>query len=51
VYADEVTALCARGETLLEGASPDDALFGRLRAFIAHVATKRDLALALTDER
>ncbi|MCW2919840.1 MAG: regulatory protein TetR [Actinomycetia bacterium] len=51
VYADEVTALCAQGEALLEEGSPGDALFGWLRAFIAHVATKRELALAVTNDR
>jgi AcrR family transcriptional regulator len=50
VYADEVTELCGLGETLLAEGSPDDALFGWLHAFIAHVATKRELALALTDD-
>jgi hypothetical protein len=29
---------------------PDDALFAWLRAFVAHVAAKRDLALALPDD-
>jgi AcrR family transcriptional regulator len=47
VYADEVAALCAQGDALLEDQSPEDALFAWLRAFIAHVAAKRDLALAI----
>ena len=47
VYADEVTALCAQGEALLEDEDPVAALFRWLRAFVAHVATKRDLALAI----
>jgi AcrR family transcriptional regulator len=47
VYADEVTALCAQGEALLGHHSPGEALFAWLRAFIAHVAAKRDLALAI----
>ena len=47
VYAEEVTALCAQGEALLGRTPPVDALFGWLRAFVAHVATKRDLALAI----
>jgi AcrR family transcriptional regulator len=47
VYADEVTELCGRGEALLEDESPGDALVEWLRAFIAHVATKRELALAI----
>jgi AcrR family transcriptional regulator len=49
VYADEVTALCALGESLRER-PPGDALFTWLRAFVTHVATKRELPLALTDE-
>lgn len=47
VYADEVTALCAQGEALLGHQSPGEALLAWLRAFIAHVAAKRDLALAI----
>ncbi|HEX6527959.1 MAG TPA: helix-turn-helix domain-containing protein [Streptosporangiaceae bacterium] len=49
VYADEVEALCARGEALLAEQPPEDALFAWLRDFVAHVATKRDLALAIPD--
>ena len=51
VYADEVTELCALGESLLGDESPADALFTWLRAFITHIATKRELPLALTDDR
>lgn len=51
VYADEVAALCAQGEALLEDESPGDALFGWLRAFIAHVAAKRELALAIPNDQ
>ncbi|MDN3359324.1 TetR family transcriptional regulator [Actinomadura sp. DC4] len=51
VYSDEVTALCERGEALLAEDPPGDALFAWLEAFVAHVATKRDLARALTDDR
>jgi AcrR family transcriptional regulator len=47
VYADEVAALCAQGEALLGHQPPEDALFAWLRAFIAHVAAKRELALAI----
>ncbi|MEV0348719.1 helix-turn-helix domain-containing protein [Nonomuraea sp. NPDC050680] len=47
VYADEVTELCESGDTLLAAASPGDALHEWLGAFVAHVAGKRDLALAL----
>ena len=46
VYADEVAALCARAEDL-RGA---DGLYAWLNDFIGHVADKRDLAAALTDE-
>lgn len=49
VYSDEVTELCDHGEALLEHAAPGDALFDWLDAFIAHVATKRGLALALAE--
>jgi AcrR family transcriptional regulator len=49
VYADEVTALCALGESL-RGKPAGDALFTWLRAFVTHVATKRELPLALTDD-
>ncbi|MEV0400430.1 helix-turn-helix domain-containing protein [Actinoallomurus sp. NPDC050550] len=51
VYADEVAALCAHGEALLNNESPADALFGWLRAFIAHVAAKRELALAIPNDQ
>src|SRR3954453_8329205 len=44
VYADEVAALCGRGENLLAAADPGDALFAWLDDFVAHVATKRALA-------
>jgi AcrR family transcriptional regulator len=51
VYTDEVAALCAQGEALLEDQSPGDALYVWLRAFVGHVATKRDLALALPEDQ
>lgn len=51
VYADEVATLCLQGEALLEEVSPGDALFSWLRAFIAHIATKRELALALANDQ
>ncbi|WP_214415739.1 TetR/AcrR family transcriptional regulator [Sphaerisporangium fuscum] len=51
VYADEVTELCAHGRALLDAPSPGDALFAWLAAFISHVATKRELALSLNDDR
>lgn len=49
VYADEVDALCQRGEQLLESADPIGALFSWLDEFVVHVATKRPLALAATE--
>ncbi|WP_433056707.1 TetR/AcrR family transcriptional regulator [Dactylosporangium sp. CS-033363] len=49
VYADEVAALCERGEHLLTAADPLAALFDWLDAFVEHVATKRPLALAATE--
>jgi AcrR family transcriptional regulator len=47
VYADEVTALCAAGETLSADHPPDTALREWLDRFITHVATKRELAVAI----
>ncbi|MEV1245415.1 TetR/AcrR family transcriptional regulator [Nonomuraea sp. NPDC050022] len=47
VYADEVTELCESGDALLAADSPGDALHEWLGAFVAHVAGKRELALAL----
>jgi AcrR family transcriptional regulator len=51
VYADEVSSLCSQGAQQLTDDSPGDALFNWLEAFIAHVASKRFLAAALTDEQ
>lgn len=48
VYADEITALCARAGALANELAPEDALFAWLAGFVEHVATKRDLALVLT---
>jgi AcrR family transcriptional regulator len=53
VFADEVTELCDRGEALLAAGStqrPGDALHEWLGLFVEHVATKRDLALAIPQE-
>ena len=50
VYADEVSTLCELGRSLLADPSPADALFRWLRAFITHVATKRELPLAIPDD-
>ncbi|MGV9678605.1 TetR/AcrR family transcriptional regulator [Nocardia sp. NPDC003482] len=50
VYSEEVAELCAASRSLLAEDPPDDALFDWLRNFIAHVTTKRDLALSITDD-
>lgn len=50
VYADEVTALTVNGRDLLHHDPPGDALFTWLRAFIAHVADKADLARAIPED-
>ncbi|MEV8514009.1 helix-turn-helix domain-containing protein [Dactylosporangium sp. NPDC051484] len=49
VYADEVAALCERGERLRGDPDPIGALFAWLAEFVEHVATKRPLALAATE--
>ncbi|GAA2443440.1 TetR/AcrR family transcriptional regulator [Actinomadura vinacea] len=51
VYADEVERLCADGRALLSAESPGDALFTWLRAFVEHVAGKRELLMAIPDDR
>jgi AcrR family transcriptional regulator len=51
VYADEVTQLCARGQSLLTAASSAEALHEWLRLFMDHITAKRDLALAAMDEQ
>ncbi|HEY4023605.1 MAG TPA: helix-turn-helix domain-containing protein [Pseudonocardiaceae bacterium] len=51
VYADEVADLCARGEGLAATHEPREALFSWLADFIAHVASKKELALAIADDR
>lgn len=48
VYADEVTALCARAGTFAAELPEGDALFEWLRALVGHLAPKRDVALAVT---
>jgi AcrR family transcriptional regulator len=50
VYADEVTALGDLGRSLLADSPAADALFTWLRSFITHVATKRELPLAIPDD-
>lgn len=49
VYADEVAALNGQGAALLGSDDPGGALQEWLLAFISHVATKRDLALAVPE--
>lgn len=49
VYADEVAALAERGDRLIRKASAVEALFDWLDSFVVHVATKRALALAITE--
>lgn len=49
VYADEVEALCERGAALIDGESAAEALFAWLDDFVVHVATKRALAFAGTE--
>jgi AcrR family transcriptional regulator len=51
VYADEVSALCSEGARRLTDDPPADALFAWLEAFVAHVAAKRFLAAALSDDQ
>ena len=51
VYADEVAALCARGDELAATGEPREALFSWLAEFIAHVTSKKELALAVADDR
>lgn len=49
-YAEEVAALCDLGRELLAATEPGEALFAWLGEFVAHVASKRALALAITDD-
>jgi AcrR family transcriptional regulator len=51
VYADEVAALCARGDELAATGEPRKALFSWLAAFIAHITSKKELALAVVEDR
>jgi AcrR family transcriptional regulator len=51
VYADEVTTLCERVPALLAAHEPVEALFAWLREFVAHVASKRELAQSVTEGR
>ncbi|MEV5963273.1 helix-turn-helix domain-containing protein [Kribbella sp. NPDC051952] len=50
VYAEEVVELDELSQRLLGRTDPAQALTDWLRAFVHHVATKRDLALAIPDE-
>lgn len=49
VYADEVEALCRQGVELAAAPGAGTALFEWLDAFVVHIAEKRPLALAVTD--
>jgi AcrR family transcriptional regulator len=49
VYADEVEALCRHGVDLAAAPDAGAALFEWLDAFVVHIAAKRPLALAVTD--
>ena len=49
IYADEVAELCRQGADRLQAPRPGEALFGWLDCFVLHIATKRALALAVTD--
>jgi AcrR family transcriptional regulator len=49
VYAGEVSGLADLAQRLLRSPDPGQALTDWLCAFVRHVATKRDLALALPD--
>jgi AcrR family transcriptional regulator len=49
VYVDEVADLCASGAMLVESEAAGEALFAWLDRFVVHVATKRALALAGTE--
>jgi AcrR family transcriptional regulator len=53
VYAEEVTELERLGDQLLDRTDSDQALQALtdwLRVFVRHIATKRDLALAIPDD-
>ncbi|MEV0382131.1 helix-turn-helix domain-containing protein [Nonomuraea sp. NPDC050643] len=50
VYADEVAQLCARADSLRSTEPPAEALHDWLRLFMDHITSKRDLALAVTDD-
>ncbi|GAA1987910.1 helix-turn-helix domain-containing protein [Amycolatopsis minnesotensis] len=50
VYADEVAALNRQGAALVKDVTAVDALFDWLDHFVVHVATKRALAVAITED-
>jgi AcrR family transcriptional regulator len=49
-YAEEVAALCDLGRELLAAPDAGEALFEWLGEFVSHVASKRALAFAITDD-
>jgi AcrR family transcriptional regulator len=51
VYADEVTAVCERGRSLLDATAADDALFDWLALLVRHVSHKRELVRAVPVQR
>lgn len=50
VYADEIAALCRHGDDLADASDAGAALFEWLDRFVVHIAEKRPLALAVTDD-
>jgi len=50
VYAEEVIELDELSRRMMDRTDPDQAFADWLRAFVHHVATKRDLALAIPDK-
>jgi AcrR family transcriptional regulator len=49
VYGDEVAELCRRADRPAGDRPPEAALFDWLDEFVVHVASKRNLALAITE--
>jgi len=49
VYGDQVAELCRRADRRPDDRPPETALFEWLEEFVVHVASKRNLALAITE--
>jgi AcrR family transcriptional regulator len=47
VYRQQVSVVCAQGDELIEGPSPEDAFASWLRSLASYLVTKRGLASAL----